>query len=433
MKKITYLFFILLLAASVGAQSDFEHWLKKKDKLNIEPFMMVQLWSSYTTDMEVYNEGIEQYEAVDSRLNVLLRRARLGFRAQPYEGLKFTLVGAYDLVGRDALSGLSGGANNGSLPEFGIWDAFLQWKISKKSEAFHLVGGYFRPQLGRESITSGWSVNSMEKSMSQNYIREHLVGTGPGRAVGLNLGGLLLPDDGEIGLNYNIGIFNPHTLANNGNSVGAEFAPLFVGRAVLYLGDPEMNNYKIAYDINYYGQRKGLSLGFGGSWQGRTETFEASYATEVDMLLNWGPLNFDADWNFMWREGQRPLPDDKVRDFTYASNTGHLRLGYNLVLQDKYFLEPTFMLMQFNGPASLVEQADAASVDASSGSERTYDAGINWYLNKKHLKLMLHYTWREGDAGEAGPGFTGNLYFSQSSVGAIRRGNWWGLGVHAVF
>ncbi|MCB0550624.1 MAG: hypothetical protein KDD19_23845 [Phaeodactylibacter sp.] len=431
-------YFTIVLLAFVPftlafGQGDFQGWLKKKEGFKIEPYMMIQLWSSYSTGQEVYHPERNRYEGVDSRFNVQLRRVRLGFKAEPYEGLQFNVVGAYDLIGRDVLSGQVGGGNNGSLPEFGIWDAYFQWRLKKGSEAFNLVGGYFRPQLSRESITSGWSVNSMEKAMSQGYIRRHLVGTGPGRALGLNLGGLLLADNGQLGFNYNLGIFNPLTLANNGNSVGNDFAPLVVGRAVVYLGDPEMEKYKIGYDINYYGQRKGLAIGAGGSWQGQTEAFTRSYAASTDFLFNWGPLNIDGEWNFMWREGSRLPADEVERSFTYNSNTGHLRLGYNIIAGKKAFLEPAFMVMQFNGAKDLTGQADAKAIGASSGTERTYDAGINWYLNKKHLKLMLHYTWREGDAGEAAPGFTGNQYFSQSDVGAIHRGNWLGLGANAIF
>lgn len=423
----------IMFAQALYGQNDFDNWIKKKEGARIEPFMMVQLWSSYSMGQEVYNADAKQYEAVDDRFNLMLRRVRLGFRAEPYEGLKFTVAGAYDLIGRDVLASPVGGANNGSLPNFGIWDAFMQWQPHKGKQGFNIVGGYFRPQLSRESITSGWATNSMEKAMSQNYIRTHLVGTGPGRALGLNLGGLFLNADKNLGLNYNLGIFNPLTIANGGNSTGKDFSPLLVGRVVAYFGDPEQTEYKIGYDINYFGQRKGLSLGFGGAWQGQTGLFDASYATEADLLFNWGPLNLDADWNFMWRDGKRALPDDQERIFTYASNTGHARIGYNLVLSKKYFLEPTFMLMQFNGAAGLTGQADAKAVGASSGSERTYDAGVNWYLNKRNLKLLLHYTWHEGDAGDAEPGFTGNMFFNQSSVGAIRRGNWLGLGLNAIF
>ena len=420
-----YLFIVVWFTPFlVSGQSAFDHWLKKTDK-KIEPFIMVQLWGNYTFNQEVFNEELGRYEAVDDRWNVLLRRARLGFRAQPYNNLKFTLVGAYDLIGRDLLSGISGGANNGSLPKFGIWDAFFQWKIKKNTDAFNLVGGYFRPQFSRESITSGWSVNSMEKAMSQTYIRKHLVGSGPGRAMGLNLGGLIWKEGQTIGLNYNVGIFNPVSLTLNGNSVGSEFAPLLVARAVLHFGDPEMTNYKIGYNINYFNQRKGLSLGGSLSRQGRTEIFHSSMAAQLDVLLNWGPLNLDGEWIWMQRE-------NTSESFDYANQTGHIRLGYNLILANKYFLEPSFMLMAYQGGMSKAEQSQAAIVGSSAGEERTYDLGLNWYLDQKNLKLMVHYTWRTGDPGTAEAGSKVNAYFSQSGL-AIRRGNWLGLGLHAIF
>ena len=52
---------------------------------------------------------------------------------------------------------------------------------------------------------------------------------------------------------------------------------------------------------------------------------------------------------------------------------------------------------------------------------------------KEGLKVLLHYTWRAGDPGAAGDGATVNEYFYQSGVGAIRRGNWIGLGINAIF
>lgn len=433
MNRIILLAATLFLSLSLAGQAGFDNWLRKKEGAAIEPFMMMQFWSSYSLGQEVFNPDSGQYEAVDNRFNFMLRRARLGFRAEPWDGFRFLFMGAYDLLGRDVLASHVGGANNGSLPEFGIWDAFIQWQPLKGRQGLNIVGGYFRPQLSRESITSGWATGSMEKSMSQNYIRTHLVGTGPGRAVGLNLGGLFLNAEENLGLNYNLGLFNPMAPAFGGNSTGRAFSPLLVGRAVLYIGDPEQTEYKIGYDINYFGQRKGLSLGLGGSWQGRTDLFAASYAAGADLLFNWGPLNLDGEWNFMWRDGSRALADGGERSFTYASGTGHARIGYNLVLGGKYFLEPTFMFMQFSGASDLAGQADAKSVGASSGSERTYDAGFNWHLSKRNLKILLHYTWHEGDGGQAGPGFTGNMYFSQNGLGAIRRGDWLGLGLHAIF
>ncbi len=430
------LFFMTLLMGqglALFAQDEGFHWLDKKEDAKVEPYFMLQLWGSYNFGMEVFDEETEQYKAVENRLNVLLRRARFGFRYQPYEQLKFNLHLAYDQLGRDVLASGVGGFNNDSRPTLYIFDAFAQYQIKPESDALVLTGGYFRPQLGRESITSAWSVNSMEKSMTQNYLRRHLVGIGPGRAVGLNLGGLVRNAAHQAKWNYNLGIFFPQSFSATNATAGVDQSPLIAGRVVSYLGDPEQANYKIGYDINYYGKRNGLSLGLGGSYQGANELFKASYVLSGDFLFNWGLLNADGEWNFLFRKGIELMGDNSLRSFTYGSDTWHIRLGYNLIFQDKYFLEPVFMLMQFNGGTGLQEQTEAALVGAFSGWERTYDAGVNWYLNKKHLKIMLHYTWREGNAGEAEAGTRVNQYFSQAGAGAIRRGDWLGLGVNTIF
>ena len=428
MIRISLFIFFFISTFPMMAQGPFNQWIKPRENRKIEPFVMVQLWGNYTFNQEIYNQNSGVYEAVDNRWNMVLRRARLGFRAEPYSNLKFTLTTAYDMIGRDLLSGLNGGKNNGSLPNIGVWDAFFQWRIKPESEAFNLIGGYFRPQFSRESITSAWSITSMEKAMSQNYIRKHLTGIGSGRALGLNLGGLLKKEDAVLGINYNVGIFNPVSLAFDGNSVGTSFAPLIVARSVFTFGDPEMTNYKIGYDINYYSQRRGFSLALAGAWQGQTDRFKASYATGVDALFNWGPVNIDGEWSLMWRKGT-----SDTKEFTHNYQAGHIRLGYNVIMANRFFLEPTFMLMAFNGAMSTPDQLEASLIGASAGEERTFDLGINWYLDKKRLKLMIHYTWRSGNTGEAIDGNTVNNLFSQSGLGAIKRGNWLGLGINAIF
>lgn len=403
-------------------------WLKKKEDFKFDIRMMVQLWSIYTMDQEVFNEETGSYEAVDDRFNTNLRRARLIVRGNPYPRLKYSLALFYDLAGRDLLSASVGGSNP-AQPTFGVWDGFFQYQLSEDSEAAWLTGGWFRPQFQRESITSGWSVNSFEKSMSQNYVRRHLVGTGPGRAAGLNLGGVIQGE--SIGLNYNVGVFNPLYTGEFGQTVGRDFAPLFSARTVLYLGDPELTNYKIGYETNYYNKRKGISLDFNASYQGQTDLFDESVAIGPGMLLNWGPLNLDGEWVWMTRSSTRTTATG-TRSFDYTSNSGHVRIGYNIIV-DKYMVEPVFMAMQFNGGETAEEQADAVAVNAFSGSERTYDVGVNWYIDRRNLKLMLHYTWRDGDPGAAGDGARVNQFFSQGGIGAIRRGNWLGVGLHAIF
>lgn len=429
---VVFIFLLgLIVPGNLFAQDYFSD---KLGQWKLEPVVMLQFWSLYSHGAEVYQEPTGAYEPVDNRLNIQIRRGRFGFRAQPYDRLKFTVVGHFDLVGRDVLAGSVGGSNP-ATPKTGLWDAFFQWRVKDSSEAFHLTGGFFRPQFSRESITSGWSVTSMEKSMSQNYIRRHLVGTGPGRTMGVNLGGLLTGKS-KVGLLYNVGVFSPVHSAEPGSgltgiSSGNQAGLLWVGRSVVSFGDPEQTRYKIGYDINYYNKRKGLSIGLNTAWSGQADLFEEGFAVGGDVLFNYLGYNLDAEWTHLQRSGIRDMAGSN-RAFTYSTQTGHIRGSVNLVVNQRYFLEPVAMVMFFEGGKSEMEQADAKAVGAFSGSERNYEIGCNYYLNKKHLKLTLHYSWRKGDAGAAGKGATVNQYFSQSGVGAIHRGDWLGLGLNVI-
>ncbi|MBK8655985.1 MAG: hypothetical protein IPN20_19190 [Haliscomenobacter sp.] len=201
----------------------------------------------------------------------------------------------------------------------------------------------------------------------------------------------------------------------------------------LSIGDPEWERYALNYNQNFYSQRKGVTLALNGAWQGQTDVFQSSAAVAADLLVNWGPWNMDAEINRLSRRGERPGGGNGQAEFQSAQYTGHLRGSYNWVVGGKAFLEPVFMVMFFDGPMDAQGQADAALLRMSSGSEQTLDAGLNWHLQQRRLKLLLHYTWRLGDPGAAGDGAQVNMYFTESGVGAIRRGNWLGLGMHAIF
>lgn len=427
--RLLYTFFILLISLSLSAQEKFENWQKLKDDFKIKPYLMIQSWATYSHNQAVYNIEKGSYETVDNRFNFQLRRMRFGLKAQPYEFLKFNFMAAYDLIGRDVNAATMGGFNNGS-PNLSVFDVQLNLRLIK-NDLLWLTAGYFRPQIGRESITSGWSVNSFEKAMSQSYLRKHLVGLGPGRAAGLNLGGNWM-SEGKFALNYNLGIFNPLYLANNGNSMGTSFAPLMVGRLVLQFGDAEQQKYKLGYNINYFNERKGLSLGLGAAHQGETPLFDQSQSLSADLLFNWGPLNLDAEWNLMQRKGSRLLADSTMHNISSNPMTGHARIGYNIILAERYFIEPVLMLMWFEGAMDTEAQLDATALGHSAARDYALDAGLNWYLNKKKLKVSLHYVYQMGEKAEATDGATPNSYFNQKGVGAIRRGSYLGLGLNLI-
>ena len=419
-------FLLLSLYQQAEAQVGVPKWLKKDSTYKIQPYMMVQLWGTYTHNMLADTNGDGTVEEVENRFNPHIRRARLGFTANPYPNLRYTVVAYYDGIGRDALSASIGPGNNPDGTEFGIWDAFLQWQIKPGSQALNLIGGFFRPQLGRESISSGFATTSGEKAMQQDYIRRHLVGTGPGRAVGLNLGGFVSNAIGTFHVNYNVGFFNPQNTSPLKNTVGVNWAPLLVGRAVLMFGDPEDTRYRIGYQTNFYNDRKGLSVGLGGSYQGETDIFTQSKALSIDFLFNWGRFNLDGDWHFMNRQNEN-IPSASGNGFVdYSSNAGHIRASFNFMVHDK-ILEPVVMLMRFNGAINQAEQNDAHAVNFFSGSNETFNMGFNYYLDTHRLKLLAHYIVQNGEGGR-------NQWVSQGALGeSIERGSYFLLGLNAIF
>lgn len=440
MKKTGFLSLSLFLLAGLAQgqvdtlkTSTARKWLSKNERFKPKIKTTIQLWSLYSMGMEVFDEKLKKYEPVDDRLNIYLRRARLAIAGEPYKNLRYTAVFFYDQTGRDILASNTGSSNKSS-PSVNIRDAYLHWKVSR-DESLNLIGGWFCPQMQRENITTAWAVTSFEKSMSVSYVRNYLAGTGLGRAPGLNLGGLKnweLASLGQLALNYNFGLFNPVAAGLSGASAGKQFSPLLAGRVSLSLGDPEMTRYGISYRINYFSERKGVSLDFNFSTQGETDLFRSSRAFGPGLLLNWGPLNLDGEYIWMTRQASRVMETGSIRYFDIAASTGHLRLGANIPV-GRFVIEPTVMVMQFRGAMDAIGQADAAAVELASGRETTFDAGLNWHLDDQNLRLMLHYTWRRGDAGEAEDGSQVNMYFSQKGVGAIRRGNWAGLGLGLVF
>ncbi len=393
----------------------------------------VQFWGVYTFGQQYFDTTAEAYQPMANGLNVQVRRARIGVKAQPYDRLKVAVITYFDQMGHDVNAGNRGGGNPGwgsetRNPNLGIWDAYFTWQVLPGAEWLNFSGGYFRPQLGRESITSAFAVGSMDKAPSQTYTRRHLTGRSSGRTTGFDIGGDVFLNE-WLTLNYNLGLFTPGM--SGGNNLGSPHRPLWVGRVVLYLGDPEQTHYKMGYGNNYFSRRNGLSIGVGGSHQGQTEAFFYSRAFSLDWLLNWGGINFDGEWTLLHRNGiTSPVSSAIV---THQARVGHARLGYNIHLRKGLVLEPQVMGMMMNGVLSNQDQTEALALGLPAGNDRVIDAGLNLYIREQKLKLTLHYTWQQGNAGEAEPGFSGNDYYNISGLGPAKRGNWLGLGLSATY
>ena len=412
----------------IYSQEKSNNWVNKLEKYQLQPILGLQLWSTYTLGMEIFDIEEQTYTKVQNRINTQLRRSRLGIKGMLNPNLKFNFITSLDLVGKDNLSGTDANGNNGSSPNFRIWNAYVQWKIRPKSDAIHLSIGYLPPQIGRESINSALRSTSIEKSWSQNYLRHHLTGTGPGRVMGLNLGGVFPLAAKQFKLGYDFGLFNPVFQSDAGNSSGRKSTPLLVGRIVVHIGDAEQKKYTLSHKVNYFSTRQGLSVALSGAHQGNTDLYDKNYVVGGDFLLNWNHFNFDGEWTLLRRLRKTQNPRLKNDQLSVNSNTGYVRMSYNIHLKNQWVLEPCLMFMQFNGAMDTIGQTEAKLLSSHSGRDHNLDIGGNLYFNPD-LKLSLHYTFRDGEIGDIGPGASINNYFYQAGIGAIKRGEWLGIGL----
>ena len=405
------------------AQSSDSRWIEALNRIEFKPSVLLQTWASYSFGQDLYNNETGTYLPVSNRLETQIRRTRLGFSVKPYERFSLKFVASMDFVGRDVLSATVGGNNNGANPAFRLWVFTGQWQLTKSSQAAFLTFGYMTPQIGRESITGVYGSTGMEKVWTQNYLRRHIVGTGPGRATGINLGGLFDMGNEKLHLSYNLGFYNPLFQAFSGNSTGIENALMLAGKTSIHLGDPENFKYSLGHKSNYFSKRKGLTVGLQTTHQGRTDLFSKNNLVGIDVLFNWKHLNIDGEWNWLNRDGFFAN-----QDMTSKAQLRYIKISYNIHLAKKYMLEPVIMLSTYAGEETLQKQLHSEQIGMPSGIDHVVDIGFNFYLNPK-LKLSLHYTKNSGEIGEM-PGGSGiNNYYRQNGAGAIQRGNWIGFGV----
>lgn len=421
--RFSYLAILLFVISSplIAQEKPPSNWSKIKKDYQLKASAGLQVFGTYTLHQKIYNSSSDQYEPVSNRWNLQIRRFRFNLSGQAYKNLSFKFTGAIDLVGRDVLAATVGGANNGRTPQFGLWNAYAQWRILDQKEALFLSVGYLVPQISRASINSATRATSFEKSWVQNYMRRMLVGTGPGRAPGLNLGGQLKASN-DLAISYDFGLFNPVNNGSTPNTQGIKASPLLTGRLVFHIGDPESKNYSLSHRNNYFGQRNGLSLAFTASHRGQSDRFHASQTIGTDWLLNLGSFNLDGEWNYLFRKGPQ---------IASHANVGYIRASYSFPLQQQSYLEPVFMYVRFNGALDAIGQDAAVALGTSAGQDEVLNWTLNYYLNP-NFKLAFAYTQNNGNLGEAAPGATFNNYYFQNGFGAINRGDLIGLGMTLI-
>ena len=422
------LFFVLCLAfvSLLSAQADTSRILRVLTDYRIKASVGLQLWTTYSMDMQVYDAPSLGYRPVDNRLNVQLRRSRFGLSGQPYDRLKFNIVTALDLLGHDVLAATQAGVSNGTSPLFRIWNAWLQWQIVAGSDRLYLVTGYFLPVVGRENATPALRSTSFEKAWSQFYLRRQLTGGGAGRATGLLLAGQYHAPGERFHLTYEAAIQNPTFTAYDGNSSGEPYSPLLSGRLSVQFGDAEEKSYSITRRINYFGSRSGMTVSLSGARQGTTAMFARNSVYGFEWAGNY--RNWQLDGEHLWLDRRKEPASATV---SRPSRTGYLRLGHNLTLPGARTLQPVVNYWFFRGPVD-ANEIDLTDLQAFSGYDSGLDVGCNYYFNPD-LKFCLFYTYRTGRAAEGAPSATNNTYFQQAIVGPVQRGNYLGTGLVVIF
>ena len=394
--------------------TDFKNW-------EIRPILGVQLWSTYTMGHQDYVPESDSYVDADDRLNFLVRRMRFGSTAKIGDRLFFKFLGAADWIGEDQRAATPGGVNNGAFPNAQVWDIFAQYKISPNSEALYVIGGYLRPPVGRESMSGALGTSSMEKGFNQWYMRQHLVGTGPGGAGGVYLGGLTSLSE-NIHLDYRAGVFNPQ---NNGITGGRRSSSLLVSRLNLMFGDPEKTSWTYGLPAaNSFGNRRTVALAINLAREGPTGAApEGTSLLGVDGLVNYGHFHLEGEYHRMIRKSSEP---------DLVSATWMVRSGVNIDVSPSgaeapRYLEPTLMAYGFDGTTDIADYPAVLATNYFGGEEIVIDAGVNYHLVPGKVRIGLHYVAFSGERGDLPADGRLSQFFSQPGIGGIQRGDYAGF------
>ncbi len=373
---------------------------------DLEVFLMGQIWMPVGTNIDIPNvTGIKETKA-----DLYIRRGRFGFKGHLMKNLAFKIWFAHDNLGKDDVNPVDiarGAVKTKGLTysKLEVWDAFFTWSYNKTWA--NISFGYFRPQIGKESITSGFNVLSYEKGLPNFYVRRHIIGkpdkgkneaygraSGNGRIFLINWGGLYKASGWSLNWNFGIGDNQNYTTKN-------DWSPLWSARVALSIGDPEMKKYKMGYKQTYFGKRHGVTIGLNFAHQGegtdrkarkynssgtliRDAKFDKNEMYGIDILANWGPVDLAGEYDILkrdWSNGQVGSFSGK----SYTDKVWIVKAGYLYKLPNGQFIQPTVSYSVFD--------PDSNGNSIYGKKKNTWwDVGINWYIKKQRAKLILHYS-----------------------------------------
>ncbi len=370
-----------LIAGTANAGPKF-YFGEGKD---LEIFLMGQIWGVYGTNVEIPG----QTNLKENKGDIYIRRGRFGFKGHLMKNLSWKIWFAHDNLGRDDLNPVDaarGAVKTGGLnySKFEVWDAYFTWAVDKQFANISL--GYFRPQIGKESITSGFAVLSFEKGLPNFYVRRHIIGkpdagstgfsSANGRIFLVNWGGLYKSSGWS--LNWNLGVGDNQNYTDKSN-----WSPLWSARVALSIGDPEMKKYKLGYKQTYFGKRNGVTIGLNYGHQGEgidrkksNKQFDKNEIYGIDILANYGPVDLFGEYDILkrdWSDGT-----------DYSDKVWTVKAAYSFKLPNGQILQPAVAYGVFD------PDSNGNSIYGKK-KNTIWDVGVNWYIQKQRAKLILHY------------------------------------------
>ncbi len=364
----------LLGAMMITSVSSAQETTQKKSPFSspnkekaFSPIIALELWTTYSMGEE---KNGTKYA---NRLDQSFRRLRFGAKGQPYSWLNYDFELLMDRLGENDYA-----ATKGSYGGIDLWKAYISINPLKDSQLLNIHAGYFWAVVSREFNTSPWAVGSFDKTRASWYLRNFVTGKGNGIVSGLALGGLKNYEN--FGISYRAGIYSPEKFESK-----TEANPLLTGRIMFSFGDQEQTTYKCMLPGNQWKKRNGVTIGFGGSSQGKVAVdestfFDKSSSYGADILINYEGLRIDGEYYKMKKEASG------YNDF--EGTEWIARIGYSFILGGKY-LEPVFTVDKYVGEGE-------KTLFKFIGDDITYDFGVNWYINKDKLKVSLHYLNQDG-------------------------------------
>ncbi|MGQ8337004.1 porin [Sunxiuqinia sp. A32] len=337
-------------------------------KPTLQPYAKIQFWNVYSQNFEV--EGVD----VSDRFASYFRRGRLGLKGHLMDRLNYNIMCSFDYLGKSENLSSKGKANANTIS---LWSAYFTFQPAEKSQWLMITGGSFLPHLSRESVTSPWATSSLDKGETSCYLRQFVTGKTNGICPGVNIGGL--GDIGKSHLLYNVAMISRQ---DNSSFTKSKWSPLLIGHTVLTIGDKEWSSYKYTFSGNPMKTQRFLSIGAGGSTQGKTDAFQSSSSYGVDFLLLLNNFKLDGEYYWLHRENTT----------CYLATCFQLRGSYNFFLQNGCILEPAVMFCRFNGDDTY---PDASFYD---GEDSLLDTGVNLISIKQKTKFSIHYIYRTGEA-----------------------------------